>query len=128
MPLPRAIARFNKRVTNRIQLRWAHMLPGYAILEHTGRRSGRAFRTPLNVFRVPGGFVVPIAYGTQSDWLRNVLAAGGGQFVHRRVRYLLTDPQVLADGAGRDLLPAPVRLFSRLAHIDHVLQVTAVRV
>jgi deazaflavin-dependent oxidoreductase (nitroreductase family) len=128
MQLPRAMARFNKRVTNRVQLRWAHVLPGYGILEHTGRKSGRAFRTPVNVFATPGGFVIPIAYGTQSDWVRNVLAAGGGHLVHRRVRYALRDPQVLTGGAGRPLLPRPFRALTKLVRAEDVLRVAAERV
>jgi deazaflavin-dependent oxidoreductase (nitroreductase family) len=127
MQLPRALARFNKYVTNQIQLRWAHVLPGYGRLEHTGRKSGRAFRTPLNVFAAPGGFVMPIAYGIQSDWVRNVQAAGGGRLVHRRKRYVLSDPQVLTGGSGRALLPRPLRVLTKLVHADNVLRVTAVR-
>jgi hypothetical protein len=29
----------------------AGWLPGFAILTHVGRRSGRVYRTPINVFR-----------------------------------------------------------------------------
>jgi deazaflavin-dependent oxidoreductase (nitroreductase family) len=125
MQLPRALARFNKRVTNRVQLRWAHLLPAYGILEHVGRTSGLAYRTPLNVFRAPGGFVVLIGYGTQSDWLRNVLAAGGGEVTYRRKRYVVSEPQLLADGAGRALLPPPMRMVSRVVHADNVLRLIA---
>lgn len=125
MQLPRALARFNKRVTNRVQLRWAHMLPGYGVLEHVGRRSGAVYRTPLNVFAVPGGFVVMLAYGTQTDWLRNVRAAGGGELIHRRKRYRLSAPEVLTGGSGRALLPGPIRIISRAAHIDGVARLSA---
>jgi deazaflavin-dependent oxidoreductase (nitroreductase family) len=124
MQLPRALARFNKRVTNRVQLHWAHLLPGYGVLEHVGRKSGAVYRTPLNLFAAPGGFVVPLAYGPDTDWLRNVRAAGRGRLVNRRRHYVVGEPRVLSDGSGYALLPAPVRVLARLAHLD-VLRLTA---
>ena len=37
MPLPRSLARFNKKVTNRIQGLWAPWLPPWAVIIHKGR-------------------------------------------------------------------------------------------
>jgi hypothetical protein len=51
MPLPKRLAGFNARVTNRLTRRVAGRLPGFGIVSHVGRRSGRAYRTPVNVFR-----------------------------------------------------------------------------
>ena len=70
----------HKRVTNKIQGRYAHLMPGYGMLEHTGRKSGRSYRVPVNVFAATNGFVVVLFYGRDSDWVRNVLAAGGGRW------------------------------------------------
>ncbi|GAB2531133.1 hypothetical protein GCM10027167_39760 [Nocardia heshunensis] len=36
----RRLARFNKRVTNPIQLLWATRFSHYSVLEHVGRKSG----------------------------------------------------------------------------------------
>lgn len=102
------------------------LLPGYGIVEHTGRRSGRTFRTPLNVFSAQDGFVIPIAYGRQSDWVRNLLAAGGGAVVHRRRRYLLSNPRIVTGTAARAMLPLYGRLLSRLFRADDVVQLIAV--
>jgi deazaflavin-dependent oxidoreductase (nitroreductase family) len=124
MPFPRALARFNKRITNRVQAKWAHLLPGYGIVEHTGRTSGRSYRTPVNVFSAPGGFVV-LFYGRDSDWVRNVRAAAGGQMLHRGQRYLLSNPQIVGGDAARRLVPRPIRLAMRLARVDDVLRLTA---
>jgi hypothetical protein len=49
--LGRHVARFNPRVTNRITRPLARWLPGFGVVEHAGRRSGRRYRTPVNVFR-----------------------------------------------------------------------------
>lgn len=126
MALPRALARFNRRVTNPVQRLWAGVLPGYGIVEHIGRTSGRAYRTPLNVFPAPGGFAIPIAYGAQSDWVRNLVAAGGGELLHRRRRYALGNPRIVSGTAGRALLPRYGRVLTKIARAEDVLHLSAV--
>jgi len=49
----RWVAAFNLTVTNRITSRFADRLPGFGILTHVGRKSGRVYHTPVNVFREP---------------------------------------------------------------------------
>ena len=78
MPLPRAVARFNKRVTNRFLEPVARRSTGFAVVHHSGRRSGTAFRTPVNLFaRSDGRFIVALTYGPAADWVQNVLDDGG---------------------------------------------------
>src|ERR1700747_688030 len=74
----RWLARINIAFTNRITGLFAGWLPGFGILTHVGRKSGKVYRTPINVFRAPGGFIIALTYGGQSEWVKNVLAAGGG--------------------------------------------------
>ena len=125
MSLPRALAQFNRLVNNPIQRRWAGFLPGYGIVEHVGRKSGRAYRTPVNVFKADGGFVFWLGYGLQTDWLRNVQAADGGVLLHRRKRYTLSAPRVLSGPEAVLHLPAPARLLAKIARAEDVLLVTA---
>ena len=75
MPLPRSLANFNRRFTNRVSRHIAGWLPGFGIVIHTGRRSGRTYETPVNVFRRAGGFTFALTYG-RADWVQNVMAAG----------------------------------------------------
>src|ERR1700676_755867 len=56
----RWVAAFNLAVTNRITSRFADRLPGFCILAHVGRKSGRVYRTPVNVFRAPEGFLIAL--------------------------------------------------------------------
>jgi deazaflavin-dependent oxidoreductase (nitroreductase family) len=95
--LARRIAHFNKRVTNRITRPLAPHLPGFGVVVHTGRRSGRSYETPVNIFTRDDGFVIALTYGTQSDWVQNVLAAGGCELVSRGRRYRLVDPEITHD-------------------------------
>lgn len=107
--LGRRLARFTRLVLNRLTLRVAGRLPGMGIIIHTGRRSGRTCRTPVLVFASGDGFVVALTYGRQSQWVQNVLAAGGCQLLARRQRYRLADPEVFHD-EHRSLVPLLPRL------------------
>src|SRR5579872_6625183 len=73
----RWVAAFNQAVTNRITGPFATRLPGFGMLTHVGRKSGRLYRTPVNVFRTADGFLIALTYGREAHWAQNVLAAGG---------------------------------------------------
>jgi F420H(2)-dependent quinone reductase len=73
----RWLARINIAVTNRITGLFAGWLPGFGILTHVGRKSGKVYRTPVNVFRASKGFIIALTYSSRSEWVNNVLAAGG---------------------------------------------------
>jgi deazaflavin-dependent oxidoreductase (nitroreductase family) len=111
--LARTIARFNKHFTNRVTRPLAPHLPTFGVVFHAGRTSGRRYETPVNVFRRGDGFVIALTYGTQSDWVQNVLAARGCELVTRGTRYRLTDPQIEHDDSRR-LAPLPTRPILRL--------------
>jgi len=119
VPLSRAIGRFNRVATNRLTRLIAGRLPGFGIITHRGRRSGRTYRTPVNVFRRPRGFVVALTYG-RGDWVKNVLAAGQAQVRARGRTHNLSNPRVLRDPA-RLGLPAPVRGILGLLNVDEFL-------
>jgi deazaflavin-dependent oxidoreductase (nitroreductase family) len=116
MPLPKRLARFNRLVTNRVLGPFARQLPGFAIVSHVGRRSGRVHRTPVNLFRSKDRYVIALTYGSDSQWVRNVLAAGAVDIETRGQRLHLVDPEVVHD-AERSLVPGPVRHMLRLANV-----------
>jgi deazaflavin-dependent oxidoreductase (nitroreductase family) len=105
--LPRRLARINRVVSNRVLGPLVQLLPGFGIVVHRGRRSGREYRTPVNVFKTPDGYVVALTYGV-GDWTRNVLAAGGCEIDIRRRPVRLTDPRLVRDPT-RKAVPLPVR-------------------
>ena len=76
MPLPHWLARFNRRFTNRFFMLFAGRVPPWVIVRHRGRTSGRLYEVPLASFRVDGGFVFALTYGSSADWVRNIQAAG----------------------------------------------------
>src|SRR5712691_3469267 len=117
MKLSRRVARFNRVVNNRVQGVYAWILPPWAVILHRGRRSGRAYRTPLLAFRQDGTLIVALLYGEESDWLRNLRAAGGGQVVRAGRTFELGTPRVVDTAAAAELsrLNPLARAYCRLA-------------
>ena len=122
----RWVAAFNLAVTNRITSRFADRLPGFGILKHVGRKSGRVYRTPVNVFRVPEGFLIALTYGGESEWVRNVIAAGGCQLETRCVQYQLSAATIVHDPTQRRF-PLPVRIVLRLIGANDFMQLSTSR-
>ncbi|ONM50176.1 nitroreductase family deazaflavin-dependent oxidoreductase [Nocardia donostiensis] len=97
MVLPRALARFNRQVTNPVTGLVAGHLPGWGIVIHKGRNSGRAYRTPVMLFTRDGEYRIALTYGRDVDWVKNSLAAGGLAVETRGRVVQLTDPVVHHD-------------------------------
>ena len=117
MPIPLAVARFNRVVTNRLTGRLARYLPMFGVLVHTGRRTHRQYRTPLNVFvRDPDHFLIALTYGPEVEWLKNLKASSGGQLETRGQMWAVTEPRVFHD-ERRAKMPQPVRLVLGLARV-----------
>lgn len=115
------MARFNRAVTNRLTGPFAAQLPGLGIVVHTGRRSGRVHRTPVNVFGSPDGYVFALTYGREAQWVRNVLAAGGCRLVTRGREHRLVEPVLFAD-ERRTAVPALVRPALELVRVTEFLR------
>ena len=117
----RWLAKFNIVATNRITGLFAGWLPGFGILTHVGRKSGKVYRTPINVFRVPNRFIIALTYSSQSEWVKNVLAAGGCELQTRGKKYQLSAPKVVHDPT-RVRFTIPVRLVLRLVGADEYME------
>jgi deazaflavin-dependent oxidoreductase (nitroreductase family) len=120
VPIPKQFTRFNKHVTNHVTSHVAGWMPGFAIVRHVGRRSGRSYRTPVNVFRDGERYVFALTYGADTDWVRNVLAAGGCEIETRRRRVALRGPQRFTD-PRRSKIPIPARWILRILRVDEFL-------
>ena len=77
MPMPRWLAHINKRVFNPMEVRRG----ARPVLIHTGRSSGKTYRTPLDAHALPDGYLFIPLYGPRTDWVRNVLAAQAAQLL-----------------------------------------------
>ncbi|KZM73039.1 nitroreductase family deazaflavin-dependent oxidoreductase [Nocardia terpenica] len=121
MPFPHALAKFNRRVTNRVAGLVAGRAPGLGVIVHEGRKSGRVYRTPVTVFNQDGAFRIALTYGRDVDWLKNILAAGefdmelGGRVLH------VHDPVVRHDPAA-SWAPVGMRPFFTALSAEYYLE------
>lgn len=122
MALPEWLARFNRVVTNRVTGPFAGRLPGFGVVEHTGRTSGKRYRTPVNVFPRDGGFTIALTYGSGSQWVKNVVAAGKADIVSRGRTHHVVNPQLIVD-KDRSAVPGPVRVILRAVDVDEFMLV-----
>jgi deazaflavin-dependent oxidoreductase (nitroreductase family) len=99
----------------------AGRLPPLAIVEHIGRRSGRVYRTPVLAFRAGDAWVIALTYGSDTDWVRNVLGACGCTLEHGGNRLALRTPRVIVADAVPHGLPGPVRVALRALRVTEYL-------
>ena len=85
-----------RSLSNRIFLtisgRWFR---AYSIVRHVGRTSGRAYQNPVSADPLGDGFVIAVLYGPQSQWVRNVMAAGRFTLRTKGRDQLLERPEII---------------------------------
>ena len=110
----RAVNRWQRDTVNPRQLREAPT-SGTAVVLHTGRRSGTAYRTPVGAVRHGDALVVLLPYGPGADWVRNVRAAGRATVLLDGAAIEVAGPRVVPVDDVATLLGrssrAAVRLF-----------------
>ena len=92
MPYPRWLARMNRRFINPGQVRKGR----YPVVTHVGRTSGTTYQTPLDALPTDTGYVLVCRYGPESDWVRNVLAAGSATLRIDGEEHELTGPRLVS--------------------------------
>ena len=103
--------------------RW---FPLWGILRHRGRTSGKAYATPIVALAAPDGFLIPLPFGDQTQWLKNIQAADHAGLRHAGHDYVIDHPEVVdLKTAGPDL-PRWVRFASGRVGIDHFVRVRRV--
>jgi deazaflavin-dependent oxidoreductase (nitroreductase family) len=115
---------FHKHVTNRFVLRSAGRRESrYAILRHVGRRSGKAYATPIVAYPVDHGFLIALPYGPGADWLRNLQAAGWATIQLQGVTSTVGHPEVLDETCALLLLTQLDARRLRQLHVPRYLRV-----
>ncbi len=119
----RAVRRFNRRFMNPRQMKTAGTPGAYAgVIRHVGRRSGRVYETPVGPFATDDGFVIALPYGTSSDWVKNVLAAGSATLITEGETYEVDDPEIVPLSDVVDVLPSKERRNLRLFRVEQALR------
>jgi deazaflavin-dependent oxidoreductase (nitroreductase family) len=125
MPIPRVVGRWNKAGLNRVTRHIAPWMPGLGVVVHRGRRSGNVYETPVNVFGAEDGYLLALTYGPDTDWVKNVLAAGGCELRTRGRVIHLTDPSLFHDEARRGIRPVERQVLRVIGVADFLSLKTA---
>lgn len=127
-PLPptriRFMLPFTRKVINPIARRFVGVVPGFAMLTHVGRKSGRTYHTPINVFRLGDHYVFALTYGSDVQWLKNIFAAGSVEMRTRGRDIRLVEPELIIDPELR-LMPLPLRIAGKLNRVTEFLRMRA---
>jgi deazaflavin-dependent oxidoreductase (nitroreductase family) len=123
-PRARRAIRFAAALVNPIVLliagrRW---MPIVGILRHTGRRSGRAYATPIGMRRLGDSIVIPRTFGDNAAWYLNVNTAGGAAVIYRGVTHRVVEPNVVDYTTAKPAFPRYELLLFRLIGINEYLR------
>ena len=126
--LPKGVRTFNKYVTNRLLRVFVSLSLGpFALLRHTGRRTGKRYETVIWVWPLRESFVIALTYGPGVDWYRNMQAAGGGTLLWHRRSYELERPEPLDFPTALQAFPRFLRPIFRSAGLRDFVQMKASR-
>jgi deazaflavin-dependent oxidoreductase (nitroreductase family) len=112
MLFPTQIDRLQMKYMNPVMRRVAPFLPMFVVLKHRGRKSGKPYQTVVNAFRKGNAVAILLGHGN-TDWVKNLQAAGEADIQFRSRDVHITNVRVLPAGADGDGLPAIARLGLR---------------
>ena len=121
MPLPRWLAKINKRVFNPMEVRRG----ARPVLIHTGRSSGKTYRTPLDAHRLPDGYLFIPLYGPRTDWVRNVLAAQAARLSMDGHEIDLQSPRLVKKKDIWPMVPPTKKTYPGITDQSELLQMTS---
>lgn len=114
---------YHKHVTNPVMVRFFSGRSAHnALLHHVGRRSGKEFVTPLTAHRAENTIIIPLPYGIETDWLRNVQAADQGVVELEGRSFTVDEPEVVRIDQVMSLLPPLLVRIVGLHDTKHALR------
>lgn len=115
------LRKFNRQIFNRITKLFAgHFF--YALVNHTGRNSGRNYSTPVVAAKKENRVFIPLPYGTDTDWLLNVQAAGSCKVMIKGRLYAAVNPQIIDSNTASPNFSRWLQNAFNRAGIDRFLQ------
>jgi len=116
------IRRMNKRITNKLLIHFCGRKFGhFAILGHTGRKTGAHYQIPVIAERSADGFVIPMTYGKKTDWYANVRRAGTCTVCWKKQSFTLVEPKLIDRETALQVFPTILRRALRRAGIEFYL-------
>ena len=112
MLFPAWVDRLQMKYMNPVARRFARFLPTFAVVYHRGRKSGRTYETVVQAYRKGSVLAILLGHG-QTDWVKNVLAAGEADVRRSKHDLHITNPRVIRTGERVEGLPWIARLGGR---------------
>jgi deazaflavin-dependent oxidoreductase (nitroreductase family) len=119
--MPLWLGRFNTRYTNRVIGPILVWFPWYGWLFHVGRRTGHQYRTPIMLYVRGDRGVIALTYGERTQWLKNVLAAGGCTFESPGSAPLELEAPEFVHDPSRRLVPWIMRIPLAVLRVNDFL-------
>ena len=94
-----------------------------SVVRHVGRRSGRAYQTPVIAVHHDDSFWIALPYGTRTDWLKNVLGTGSATIVTNGHTYQVDQPEVIPMAEATAYFRPKEQRMHRQFHVGSALQV-----
>jgi hypothetical protein len=119
------VRKFNKVISNPIN----KLIAGrflYSLVYHVGRKSGKAYSTPVIAELAAGRIYVPLPYGVDTDWRLNVQAAGKCQLKINGKLYSAANPERVGVEIGQPNFPPFFQKVFQLVRVKHYLQLRVV--
>jgi deazaflavin-dependent oxidoreductase (nitroreductase family) len=117
-----AVRRIN-RAMKPLAMRSAGAPGAYAsVIRHVGRTTGRPYETPVGAVATDDGFVIALPYGSNTDWLKNVLASGSATIVDEGNTYRVDQPEIVPTAVAAPLFPPEDQRTLRLFGVDQCLR------
>lgn len=122
MPMPLWFGHINKRIFNPIEIRKGKR----PVITHIGRTTGATFKTPVDALPVDDGYAFVLIYGSDSDWVKNVLTAGRATLRVDNEDVHLVRPRIETSEAAWARLPAPYKRPPGFLRVSELLRMDAV--
>ena len=122
MPVPMWIGKVNKRVFNPREIKNGER----PVLTHVGRSSGTVYRTPLDAHPVDGGYIFIVMYGSESDWVKNIMAAGTVTLTVAGDEIDLTSPRLISKDEAFQVLAETTKAPPEILKVTEYLRMDAV--
>ncbi|GLP83931.1 hypothetical protein TUM20984_53510 [Mycobacterium antarcticum] len=112
MIIPVWLERFQIKYVNPMLRPLSKRMPGFAVISHRGRTSGKDYETIVTAYRKGSLLAIGLVHG-KTNWVKNVLAAGEADILVGRRKLHLVNPRVLPAGTVDASLPRIPQLLAK---------------
>jgi len=112
---------FNRAILNPI----TKLIAGrffYSLVFHNGRRSGKAYTTPVVAAKKDGYIFIPLPYGTETDWLLNIQTKRECVVKIKGKHYSSIKPEMVEPSVALPAFPSMLQSAFRRAGINQFLR------